>query len=130
MAHREHLDQLEERAAKLSRAVHDPARIADVGFEQFLVALAGVKKRAAQGGPQIAGADLRSQLAHLHRAPGPAAGQAFTLRHQLSCTIPTRLIKVAASAAPNPLSMFTTVPPLAQGLSIPSSAAIPPNAVP
>src|SRR5262245_61185563 len=36
----------------------------------------------------------------------------------------------AATAAPNPLSMFTTVTPAAQLLSIVSSAAIPPNEAP
>ena len=40
------------------------------------------------------------------------------------------LIRDAAAAAPNPLSMFTTVTPDAQELSIASSADTPPNAAP
>ena len=39
----------------------------------------------------------------------------------------TRLITLAATPAPNPLSMFTTVTPAAQELSMPSSAASPPK---
>src|SRR5204862_5007137 len=41
-----------------------------------------------------------------------------------------RLMRLAAAAAPNPLSMFTTVIPDAQEFSIPSSAAIPPKDAP
>ena len=41
-----------------------------------------------------------------------------------------RQIRLAAAAAPNPLSMFTTVTPAAQELSMPSSAASPPNEAP
>ena len=41
-----------------------------------------------------------------------------------------RLIRLAAKAAPKPLSILTTVTPLAQELSMPSRAAIPPNAAP
>jgi hypothetical protein len=37
---------------------------------------------------------------------------------------------VAAYAAPNPLSIFTTTTPGAHELSIPNSAAIPPNDAP
>src|SRR5438046_8938665 len=40
------------------------------------------------------------------------------------------LMRLAAAAAPNPLSMLTTVTPLAQELSIASSAARPPNDAP
>src|SRR5690606_41721581 len=40
------------------------------------------------------------------------------------------LIRVAAQAAPNPLSMFTTVSPAAQLFSIPRSAASPPKEAP
>ncbi len=39
-------------------------------------------------------------------------------------------IRLAAYAAPNPLSIFTTVTPAAQELSMPSRAAIPPNEAP
>ena len=42
----------------------------------------------------------------------------------------TRRIRAAANAAPNPLSMFTTVTPEAQLVSIPSSAARPWKAAP
>ena len=42
----------------------------------------------------------------------------------------SRLINEAAYAAPKPLSMLTTVTPLAQLLSIPSKAAIPPKLAP
>jgi len=41
-----------------------------------------------------------------------------------------RLMRLAALAAPKPLSMFTTVTPDAHEFSIPSSAASPPNAAP
>jgi hypothetical protein len=41
-----------------------------------------------------------------------------------------RLMRDAAAAAPKPLSMFTTVTPEAQELSIPSSAAMPPSDAP
>lgn len=40
------------------------------------------------------------------------------------------IILAAAQAAPNPLSMLTTVTPEAQQFSMPSSAATPPNAAP
>jgi len=40
------------------------------------------------------------------------------------------LILQAAQAAPKPLSMLTTVTPLAQEVSIPNSAAMPENAAP
>ena len=43
---------------------------------------------------------------------------------------PARFISVAAYAAPNPLSMFTTVTPDAQLFNIESSAAIPPKLAP
>src|SRR6266576_2873353 len=39
-------------------------------------------------------------------------------------------MRLAAAAAPNPLSMLTTVTPDAHELSIPSNAAIPPNDAP
>src|SRR5207249_179808 len=39
-------------------------------------------------------------------------------------------MRLAAAAAPNPLSMFTTVTPAAHELSMPSRAAIPPNEAP
>ena len=39
-------------------------------------------------------------------------------------------MRAASAAAPNPLSMLTTVTPAAQELSIPSSAAMPPNDAP
>ena len=39
-------------------------------------------------------------------------------------------IRLAAAAAPKPLSMFTTVTPAAQEFSMPSSAASPPNEAP
>ena len=39
-------------------------------------------------------------------------------------------IRLAAAAAPNPLSMFTTVTPAAQELSIARSAASPPKEAP
>jgi len=42
----------------------------------------------------------------------------------------TPLIRLAAYAAPKPLSMFTTVTPDAQLLSIASSAAMPPKLAP
>ncbi len=41
-----------------------------------------------------------------------------------------RQIRLAAAAAPKPLSMFTTVTPAAHELSMPRSAASPPNAAP
>src|SRR5262249_27464481 len=41
-----------------------------------------------------------------------------------------RFISAAAKPAPNPLSMFTTVTPDAQELSIASSAAMPPKLAP
>lgn len=41
-----------------------------------------------------------------------------------------RLIDDAATAAPKPLSMFTTTSPAAHELSMPSSADSPPNAAP
>ena len=41
-----------------------------------------------------------------------------------------RLMRVAANAAPKPLSILTTVTPPAQELSMPSSAATPPKAAP
>ncbi len=40
------------------------------------------------------------------------------------------LIRLAAKAAPKPLSIFTTVTPLAQEFNIPNSAAIPPKEAP
>src|SRR2546427_12932796 len=39
-------------------------------------------------------------------------------------------MRLAAAAAPNPLSMLTTVTPDAQELSMPSRAASPPNEAP
>ena len=42
----------------------------------------------------------------------------------------SRLIRVAAQAAPKPLSILTTVTPAAQLFSIVSSAATPPNDAP
>jgi hypothetical protein len=42
----------------------------------------------------------------------------------------TRLIKLAATPAPKPLSIFTTVTPAAQELSIASRAASPPKLAP
>ena len=42
----------------------------------------------------------------------------------------TRLMRCAASAAPNPLSMFTTVTPAAQAFSIVSKGATPPKLAP
>ena len=41
-----------------------------------------------------------------------------------------RQMRLAAAAAPKPLSIFTTVIPAAQELSMPSSAARPPKAAP
>jgi len=56
---------------------------------------------------------------HGESAPGPDAGPC----HEW-------LMRLAAAAAPNPLSMLTTVTPAAQELSMPSSAATPPNEAP
>jgi len=45
MTHREHLDQLQERAAKLRRTLDDALRVSDVRFEQLALTLPGVEKR-------------------------------------------------------------------------------------
>ena len=82
VAHREHLDELQERAAQLRRAFDDPLRILDMSFEQLAIARAGVEKRPPQRGPQVAVPDLRRELAHFHRAPRAAGGE-IAFRHQL-----------------------------------------------
>src|SRR5208282_80213 len=132
LAHREHLDQLHESSAQVLGAFENSFGVADVGFEQLAILGAARKKRPANGGPQVAGADLRGESAHLESAPGASLCDGIARRHHAppSRSIPTRLINVAASAAPKPLSILTTVTPLAQVFSIPSSADIPPKAAP
>ncbi len=129
VTHREHLDQLQKRAAKLRGSLDDALRVLDVGFEELAIARRGIEEGASNRRPQIAISDLRGELAHLHRASRAPGGE-VAFRHQPSCFNPTRLIRVAANAAPKPLSMFTTVTPLEQVFSIPRSAAMPPNAAP
>ena len=132
LPHREHLHQLHERAAQLGGTFDDALGVADVGVEQFALVARGVEEGLAYRSPQVAGADLRGEAAHLQRAARASRGDRFVrlFSHGRSRAIPTRLISVAAKAAPKPLSMLTTVTPLAHELSIPSNAATPPNAVP
>src|SRR6185295_12202482 len=58
----------------------------------------------------------------------PDEGRIALLDHRLERH--ARQIRLAAAAAPKPLSMFTTVTPAAQELSIPRSAASPPKEAP
>ena len=74
LANREHLDELHERAAKLLGAFDDSLRVADMSLEQFALARGRAQKRPPQLIPQVAGADLRRELAHLDRAARASAG--------------------------------------------------------
>ena len=69
---------------------------------------------------EVLGGRLHDVQPHQRRV---AALEHFPDRH-------VRQIRLAAAAAPNPLSMFTTVTPAAHELSMPRSAASPPNAAP
>src|SRR5579863_6458497 len=100
-----------------------------MGIEQFLFVAARRQEWTPERSPQVARTDLRGESTDLHRAARTSAGEILALGHQW-CPSPTRLIMVAAKAAPKPLSILTTVTPLAQLLSIPSSAAMPPNEAP
>ena len=68
---------------------------------------------------------LRRRLHHVEPDERRVASAASTFR-----IVMPRQIRLAAAAAPKPLSMFTTVTPAAQELSMPSSAASPPNDAP
>src|SRR6056297_552102 len=61
--------------------------------------------------------------------PGDA-GKGVKIKGSHAGQPPLRLMRLAAKAAPKPLSMLTTVTPEAQELSIPSRAATPPKAAP
>ena len=98
------------------RTFDDAPGIADMGIEQFALVARGVEEGLAERSPQVAGADLRGEAAHLHLRGACARRGRFVrlLGHQSPPRAsPTRLISVAAKAAPKPLSMFTTVTPLA-----------------
>ncbi len=72
----------------------------------------------------------------LARAPRPSGSRRRATPAAARCararvrTVMPRQIRLAAAAAPNPLSMLTTVTPAAHELSMPSSAASPPNEAP
>jgi hypothetical protein len=74
LANREHLDQLHERTAELLGALDNSLRVADVSFQQLAIARGRAQKRPPQLIPQVAGADLRRELAHLDRAARAPAG--------------------------------------------------------
>src|SRR5437879_7259290 len=68
---------------------------------------------------QVDGDDNGDEAEHAEAAPDPDAAGGHVW-----------LMRLAAAAAPNPLSMLTTVTPEAQEFSIASSAASPPNDAP
>ena len=82
-ARREHLNQFHEGAAQLLGALDDPPRILEMRIEQLLLVASGLQKRTAQGGPEVARADLRSETADLNRAARASAGEGFSLRHRV-----------------------------------------------
>ena len=61
---------------------------------------------------------------------GPSEGKNGVKPEKLAQPLARALIWLAAKPAPKPLSMFTTVTPLPQLLSMPSSAATPPKLAP
>ena len=68
LARRKHLHQFHERAAQLGGTLDDAPGVADVRVEQFALVARGVEEGLAERGPQVAGADLRGEAAHLQRA--------------------------------------------------------------
>ena len=76
----------------------------------------------------VVGVVLRMVVVVVVRMLVGAVGVGVVVLH-LPCAC-TRRMRAAANAAPNPLSMFTTVTPDAHDVSIPSSAASPSNAAP
>src|SRR5262249_39092582 len=98
-------------------ALDQPPGIADVRVEQRRLLLRRRLERPLEGLPEIAAADRRGETSHRQhaaRAPGR------DVRHQRRW-----FMRVAAAAAPKPLSMFTTTTPAAQVLSMPRRAARP-----
>src|SRR5262249_19586741 len=117
VTHAEQLRQLHEGATQLLRALDDPPRVADVGLEQGRLLLRPRLEGPLERLPQVAAANGRGETTDRQHAAGASGGWA---RHQ-----PRWFMRVAAAAAPKPLSMFTTTTPAAQVLSIPSRAARP-----
>ena len=89
-------------------------------LSQFQFQLPGIDPKIDHGADEHIAADAaeKVQVKRLHECDS-------ALRSATSA-----LIWLAAYPAPNPLSIFTTVTPLPQLLSIPSSAAIPPKLAP
>ena len=77
-------------------------------IEQLPLIPCAVEKRPAQRSPQVTGAHLGGDTAHLYCAPGAAACQALAFHrrhildlnsHWLMCTSPTRLLSPAQALA-------------------------------
>ncbi len=138
-------------AAHLDLAVlepHRPAAYRAVRATQQVQGVAQVRGReqTVPGAPGTDGGKEGDAQRKHHAAAGsqdgPRPAQPYTgddsgeAQHAKPARQPHRpaahvwLMRLAAAAAPNPLSMFTTVTPLAQELSMASSAAKPPNDAP
>src|SRR5262249_56132926 len=102
--HAEHLHQLHEGAAQLLRAGDHALRIPDVRGQQRLLGARRRLERPLDHLPQVAAADRGGELPDGEHPPRAARPD---LRHPPSM----RLMRVAAAAAPKPLSMFTTTTP-------------------
>lgn len=70
------------------------------------------------------------QSRHSHVAADTARPFPIKIPTHFSICLPTPSMRQAATAAPNPLSIFTTVTPSAQEVSMPSRGARPWNAAP
>src|SRR5262249_14174637 len=112
-----------ERAAELGGSRDDALGVPDVRRQKVLVPSLVRLERPLERLPEVAPADRRREPADGEQPPRPSARD---VRHH-----PSRCrIRIAAAAAPKPLSTFTTTRPAAQEFSMASSAASPPKLVP
>src|SRR6185436_14327153 len=101
------------------------------GGHGHVAGLRARSRRDGQHGPadHLDGDAGTDQRAEQHVAAGPGRG-VDPADHASARGAALRATRAAKTPAPKPLSMFTTVTPGAQELSIPSSAATPPNDAP
>src|SRR5439155_458771 len=113
-------------AQLLADGLGDSGRGISLGEEQ-----SGAERRVSDGAVGALGLAQRPAVRLLDgRDDGGQSQEGEAAPDPDSPRLHERLMRLAAAAAPNPLSMFTTVIPDAQEFSIPSSAAIPPKDAP
>ena len=104
----------------------------DECFPQNVFRLTAVSNGAWPGAAKSCGAENgeKSKPSQSPKNNWPSAADYCAILPQTAQSLARALIWLAPKPAPKPLSMFTTVTPLPQLLSMPSSAATPPKLAP